>query len=145
MGWVPNNPPPGAMPPMPPAPVRTPLGWGPHATPRGTRGLCYGCNRPGHYVTVFPFTLAHMNVAIPFAAPQHPYSMYYGGNWVQGTRDNLRQWGTYFGRTSPVSTLFKYFPVTRRTTAAVGLCSTHISSPRSLHKKARLDETIVFG
>ena len=86
MGWVPTAPPPGAMPPMPPPPVNAPTGWGPPpgGAPRRGKGLCFRCNRPGHYIAECPVVPAHMNVAIPSAAPQHP-SMYYGGGWLQET------------------------------------------------------------
>ena len=85
MGWVPTGPPPGAMPPMPPPPMRTATGWGPPpgGEPRGPRGLCYRCNRPGHYIAECPVTPAHLNVATPFAA-QYSSPMYYDGGSLQG-------------------------------------------------------------
>ena len=85
MGWVPTLPPAGAMTSPPPVSART--GWGPPpgGAPRGAKGLSFRYNLQGHYITEYPVALAHMNVTIPFAAPQHPSTMYYGNGWLQET------------------------------------------------------------
>ena len=88
MGWVPTEPPPGAMPPMPSPLVTTVAGWDPPPidTKRKREGLCFRCSRPGHYIAECPVAPAQMNVAIPCAAaPQPPARMYYGGGWLQET------------------------------------------------------------
>ena len=84
MGWIPTGPPLGVMPLMPPPPVRNPTGLGPppNLAPRGERGICYRCHRPGHYVAECPISPAHVNVAVPFTAQLYPHLMYYGGGWV---------------------------------------------------------------
>lgn len=66
MGLVPTEPPPGAL---PPAPASAPMGLdlSPGDTPRTRRrrGLCFRCNRPGHYVVEYPFLPAYANVILP--------------------------------------------------------------------------------
>ena len=72
---------------IPPPRVSAPTSWGspPGGAPRGAKWLCFRCNPPGHYIAECPVAPAHMNVAIPFAAPQHPSMMYYGGGLLQET------------------------------------------------------------
>ena len=51
---------------------------------KGTKGVCFRCNRPGHYIAECPVSPAHMNVAVPFTDQQsYPYPLHYGGGWVQ--------------------------------------------------------------
>ena len=66
-------------------PVGNPTGWGllPSQAPRGQKGICYRCHRPGHYVAECPISQAYMDVAVPFTAQQYPHPMHYGGGWVQ--------------------------------------------------------------
>ena len=84
MGWAHTDPPPGAMPPMPPPTVRNPSGWSPqrNLAPRGQKGVCFRCHRPGHYSGVPGFPRAHEGGG-PFTAQQYPYPLHYGGGWVQ--------------------------------------------------------------
>ena len=69
MGWIPTDPPPGTMPPMRPPPA----GLGPPAGgARKSRGRCFRCNQPGHYIAECQVPPAHTNIAAQITSPPAP-------------------------------------------------------------------------
>ena len=99
------------------------------------KGLCFRCNRPGHYIAECPVSPAHMNVAVPFTAQ----------------RSLLPLNNTHTPCTMVVAGYKNHPPAvmvvltTRRTMAVVRLRSTHIFLPRNLHKKIRMVAAVFLG
>lgn len=102
MGWVPTEPPPGALSPRPPPPMRAQMGWGPPQRGASTDPqLWFGCYQPGYFATectAGPRAHAHTAIYPPpdnmhgssasafsggagYAAPTYPHSMYYSGGF----------------------------------------------------------------